>query len=205
MPGIRAAEVRDSDNEVVNIIVRNPGRPTNGRPGHTLRDDPDGKAQIGGTWDDVGKQFLARPRDPENRTLDEVKSEALFLVDRLAGLERRKYITAAPGQSEVYEQKQSEVRAWEAAQIPGSAPIDLAIVPWMVRRAARLNAVAVADVTEAQAAAVYTEWSGKIAAWRAIGLDIEDVREGAKEQIEAATTADQVGQVLDGLTWPPPA
>lgn len=204
MAEIRAAEVRDADGAIVNIIMRHTGRPVPARTGFSIIDDPEGKAEIGGTWDVLLQDFNPPPEPTDQRPLAEIKAAATIQVDHDAERARRLWITPGDGQALTYEAKRDEVLAWQAAQVPGSDPLSLSDVPWMVRRAARLNAVRIADVTLAQAEAVYTEWSARVAAWRAAGLDIEDVREQAKEDIAGAANADAVRAVLGAITWPAP-
>lgn len=181
------------------------GRYLGGFHGETGR-VPEGAVEVSGPPDRADYVWVEGTGwQPDASALAAHKVEAKAIVDDLAGIERRKYITVVPGQPEVYEQKQSEVRAWEASLAGGAAPLELTDVPWMVRRAARLHGIAVADVTRTQVAAIHAEWSAKIEGWQAIGLDIEDVRERAKEEIDAATTPGAIDAVLSGLDWPAPA
>lgn len=146
--------------------------------------------------------FAARIAPPPP-TLAETRAEAAARVDRRAESVRGRWITHGSGQALAYEAKRREAVAW-AAEIAAAATPGHANYPWMLGRAARLNAVAEASVTQPQMQAVADEWAAKAAVWIAAGITIEAVREGAKEDIEAAADAAAVDAVVSGLAWPAP-
>ena len=134
--------------------------------------------------------------DPD---LPTAKRRAMALVDGDAEQVRARWITPGSGQAMVYEAKRHEVLAWEAA-----ATKVLPDYPFMRRRAARLNAVAVGDVTEAQMQAIATEWRSRLDAFTAAGLDIEDTREASKEAIASALDHGAIRAILSAISWPEP-
>jgi len=131
------------------------------------------------------------PADPPS------KLEAAVIIDGQAETTRTKFITPGSGQALVYEQKRAEAAAWSAATSP-----DPADYPLLKARAERLNP------TIPDYSAVAAEWNVKAAAWLVIAAEIEGIREGAKEAIEATTegitgSAERVA-ILAGLAWPEP-
>lgn len=139
---------------------------------------------------------------PDATLLASIKIDAAAQVDAEAGRARRQWITAAEGQELVYEAKRHETVAWESDT---GAPRYLDRYPFMVARAARLNRVRRDQVTIPMVQAVATEWRGRIDAWLQAGLDIEDIREHAKEGIDAAADVAAIRAVLSELNWPAPA
>ena len=91
--------------------------------------------------------------------------------------------------SETYAQKQRDVDTWDSGGHD---------VPYAIRRAARINGVGLDYVTDAMINEVINEYKSAINVLRQVDLDIEDIREDAKEKIAAATTIEEV----DAIQWP---
>ncbi len=196
---MRKAQVIEATGEVENIVVLPDDPDPKAKPyappdGRILVDD-DGTAAKGGSWDGAAFQ-----PPPPPFTLDELKAAAVAEVDAQAEAARYRYITPGAGQAMTYDAKGKETERWAADGAP-----DPANYPWARARAARLNGVTPPEVTVAQAQAVIDEWAAVIAAWEAAGIAIEDVREQAKEDIEAAADRAAVDAALAGLAWPAPA
>lgn len=128
---------------------------------------------------------------------------ALGRIDTLAEAARAQWITLGSGQALVYEAKRREAEAW-VVETAAAATHNHADYPWMLGRAARLNAAAEADVTQAQMQAVADEWAAKAAAWIAAGIAIDTVREAAKSDVASAADAASVDAIVAGITWPAP-
>jgi hypothetical protein len=138
------------------------------------------------------EEWLAKGNAPGpyvGPTLAEVKLHLRFLVDGEAERERLKYVTDGAGQALVYEAKRSEVNRWRAAGSP--VALDAAMYPWASARAAR---------REVSAHDVMVDWAAQVDAWVTIGVAIENVREGAKESIAAASTEGAARAVT--WSWP---
>lgn len=161
--------------------------------------DNDGTAEIGGSYDPLSGTFAAPPPPPPP-LLDDARVSALTTVDADAETARHRFITPGDGQVLTYDAKRREAEAWAADDAP-----DPANYPWARAHAARLKGVAEADVTVAQCQAVIDEWTARVAAWVTAGIEIEHVREGAKDAINIAADIAAIDTVLDGLVWPAPA
>lgn len=126
-------------------------------------------------------------------SLATIKADLRARVDAMAGAERAKYITVVPGQSEVYEAKKTEVARWRNAGEP--ADPSAALYRWAADRAVRLGVTI---------AAVLAEWVAQADAWTAVGIAIENVREGAKDAIAAAETLEAAQAIFNAIEWPEP-
>jgi len=149
----------------------------------------DGTAVIGATWD--GTSFTAPA--PETIPLTDTQTLLKNRVDSEAENTRLKFITGGSGQALIYERKRAEAENWLAATSPVASDY-----PLIKARAERLNP------TIPDYAAVATEWKTQADTWMVVAAAIEDIREGAKEAIDAATTAADALTAASNLTWPTP-
>lgn len=102
--------------------------------------------------------------------------DSLAAIDTAAGNTRLKYITSVPGQSETYQRKEEQARAWQSASFAGDAPSFIA---------AEATALAIdAQVLTLQIIALADYW-GNVK-----GPQIEAARRKAKVAIESAGTDD---------------
>lgn len=129
------------------------------------------------------------------RALADLKAEACVKIDGQAEVTRQSFITPGSGQALVYEKKAEEARQWQAAvdaaaASSGDAPV-LADFPFLKARAERLGP-ATPDYQ-----AVADEWNARSASWVSIAAEIEDVREGAKEGVDAAGDAAAVQGIVN--------
>jgi len=149
----------------------------------------DGTAVIGAAWD--GTAFTA----PVPETIPLIDTQTLLKnrVDSEAENTRLKFITGGAGQALIYERKRAEAESWLAATSPVASDY-----PLIKARAERLNA------TTPDYAAVATEWKTKNDVWITSAVLIENIREGSKEAIDAATTAADAMTAASNLTWPQP-
>ena len=135
---------------------------------------------------------------PDYLKIGAIKKSAQAHVDLLAENARLQFITPGAGQSLVYELKRLEATSYLDAVSSGATPVD-SDYPLMNARASRLS-MAMADVA--------TEWSNKSAAWLAVATSIEDLREGAKELIDAVadspTAKDEIDSIVGSINWPVP-
>ncbi|WP_126456742.1 hypothetical protein [Sulfuriflexus mobilis] len=115
-------------------------------------------------------------------------------VDAAAEQARMQFITPGSGQAIVYELKRAELMAYEAAGSPVATDY-----PLMNERATRKG------MTLAQVA---TEWRAKVDVWTGYAAQIEGLREGAKEAIDAvvddASAQANIDAIVNGITWPAP-
>lgn len=116
------------------------------------------------------------------------RSTAIAMVDDLAGRERAKYITVAPGQEMTYQEKVRQAQAFgdDAAPDEGKYPLIYGEV----------------GITAADAAGVAVVVLQSFALWQQIGAAIEKVRLAAKRDINAAGSQAAIDAVLAGLVWP---
>lgn len=109
---------------------------------------------------------------------DRLARGSLAAIDTAAGNARLKYITSVPGQSETYQRKEEQARAWQAASFAGDAPSFIA---------AEATALAIdAQVLTLQIIALADYW-GNVK-----GPQIEAARRKAKVAIESAGTDDSL-------------
>ncbi len=144
-------------------------------------------------------ELEAYAASPEYRAaaLAQAKTVASEAVNAQAAAERAKYRT--PYMAETYTQKQRDVDTWKGG---GKLVTD---IPYAARRAARRNGIPRDELdrlTHAQLQEAIDEYEAAIAALRVVDLDIEDVREQAKEAIKAAATVEEVEAIVAGLSWP---
>lgn len=119
-----------------------------------------------------------------------IKPSALARVDAEAEAARQKWITPGAGMALTYEAKRTE-----AVKILADPAPDPANYPLAAARAQRLGKT----LTQ-----VAQEWKAKADLWSAKAALIENIREGAKEQIAAAAAQAEVDAILAGLAWPKP-
>jgi len=150
----------------------------------------DGTAVVGGTWD--GTVFTTPA--PEIIPLAATQTMLKNRIDIEAEAARMKFITGGAGQALIYERKRAEAENWLAATSPAATDY-----PLIKARAERLNP------TTPDYAAVATEWKTQADTWMVVAAAIEDIREGTKEAIDAATTAADALTAASNLTWPAPA
>lgn len=129
--------------------------------------------------------------------------EAAAVIDAQAETARLKFITTWSGQALAYEAKRREADAWGMVIAAAGTPV-LPDYPWMRGRAARLNGVAEAAVTQPQMQVVADEWAAKAAIWEAAGIAIENIREQAKEDLASALTIGDIDEILWSIVWPAP-
>lgn len=112
----------------------------------------------------------------QNANTSRLLVDSLAAIDTAAGNARLKYITSVPGQSETYQRKEEQARAWQAASFAGDAPSFIA---------AEATALAIdAQGLTLQIIALADYW-GNVK-----GPQIEAARRKAKVAIEAAGTDD---------------
>lgn len=115
---------------------------------------------------------IARDLTPER--------EAAFLeIDQCAGRARGRYITDAPGQTEIYRAKELEAIAFQD---------DGTIGPFMTAE------IAARGETAENIAA---EWMGLSAAWRQVAVQIEQVRVGGKTAVRNASNPAQIKNAVN--------
>jgi hypothetical protein len=93
-------------------------------------------------------------------------------IDRQAGVERCRFITSIPAQALTYQRKETEARAWLAAEAP-----DPAGFPFLSREAAATDQTI--DALAAEVAASADQWAD-------LGSRIEAARIGAKRAVTLA-------------------
>ncbi|GEM_PF-1696473 len=121
-------------------------------------------------------------------TLATIKTALKVEVDRLAEVERLKYITPGTGQAMTYQQKVDEARALKAVSNP--KPEDYPILASEVG----ITAPTLSEVADTVLAA-YRQW-------QQIGAMIEAIRLGAKRDIDESTTEAAARAVVDSVSWP---
>lgn len=126
----------------------------------------------------------------EDYTLDELKRHAKRDMDAGAGTIRSRYITTSYGQAETYLAKENQARSYKAAV----SPID-AEYPMLLAEVG-ITAAAVSLVADAIVA--------KANEWQTLAGQIEAVRLGTKQQIDAATTEEEINTIMAAVSWPAP-
>lgn len=119
--------------------------------------------------------------------LSEAKAEAAAKSNKAAGKARAKYATDIPFQTEAYNAKLADAKAFKAAGYPES---DLAGYQYTNARATRQS-------TTGQAAADYI--IAIAAGWDGLMFAIENKRDAANEQIEALTDWQQCKILADTI------
>lgn len=130
-------------------------------------------------------QKIIRPRQP---TLDEIKARAKLFIDTVAGRVRATYITATPGQAEVYQEKLAEAREVRARLDTGES-VTAADYPFLQ---------AEMTVTGADLSATADTILAIAAQWRTVGAAIEQARRAGKLAIDAAVDKTGAEQARDG-------
>ncbi|WP_454068001.1 hypothetical protein [Brucella anthropi] len=120
--------------------------------------------------------------------LEQVKSALKAEVDRAAEAERLLYITPGVGQAMTYQQKVDEARAFKAATNPKST--DYPVLASEVG----ITAESLAGVADIVLAA--------FAMWQQIGAMIENIRLGAKRDIDNAVDEAAAQAIVDAIIWP---
>lgn len=121
-------------------------------------------------------------------SLAAVKTQMIGLVNAAAEKERLKYITAGQGQAMTYAEKRDQARAFLAANNPD--PADYPMIA---------NEVGITAATAQEVAEVI---SGRYAAWKAIGEEIERVRMVSNKAIEDAADEENARAVASNINWP---
>lgn len=139
-----------------------------------------------------------KPLAEREQIVAAMQAEAKAQVDHAAEATRMRYITPGAGMALVYEQKRLEAERLAAATAAGTKPISTDY-PLMNERATR-KGVTLPDVA--------AEWQAKATGWVAIATQIEALREGAKDAIDAvapdAGAQDAINAIVAGITWPAP-
>jgi hypothetical protein len=136
-----------------------------------------------GNWQITSIYALSMP-------LDEIKVALKRDVDARAESLRVEYVTPGSSQAMIYEAKRAEVRRWKDAGMPAEANAEE--YPWASARSTRKGVLVVS---------VLSEWGNLSDIWTTIAIQIEGVREAAKEQIGAADTVDQACETFDAIDW----
>lgn len=134
-----------------------------------------------------GRDFMP---PPSPTTLGDIKSEAQKNIDFMAEQTRLKFITGGAGQAMVYQRKTQEAEAMALDESPAAVNYPLL--------AAELG------ITGETLAEIGETVLARRDLWLGVAAQIEQTRLLAKAAVNAATDADQVALVLDGLTWPAP-
>lgn len=114
----------------------------------------------------------------------EAQSDAIHLVNELAGKKRQSFITWIPGQEMLYLAKEATARAWLADTDPAK---DADSYPLL---AAEIG------ITADTADGLASLWVGMADAWRTAAAQIEAARLGAVKQIEQAADNATVAAVV---------
>jgi hypothetical protein len=114
------------------------------------------------------------------------KTSAKVKIDEMAGIARSMVITIAPGQELTYQEKSEQAADYVAAGYPA----DTSSYPFVQ---AEIEAT---GKTKEQAA---DDILVKKSEWIAVGSTIEMHRIGGKVQVDAATTPEEVQQIVDDL------
>lgn len=124
------------------------------------------------------------------------KHEAKLEIDLIAEDVRQRFITSGAGMMLVYEQKRAEAER-HAAEVAANKTPDPADFPFMNKRATRKGV---------SLAVIESEWLTKSAGWVVVAAQIEDLREGAKDDIDAvaddANAQENIDAIVSGISWP---
>ena len=136
-----------------------------------------------------------RPLPP----LIDIQKSAKAKIDSAAEASRLQFITSGSGQAIVYELKRNELLNYDKAISDGLSPVP-DDYPLMNERANR-KFITLDDVA--------TEWRMKVLEWTGIAAQIEGLREGAKEAIDAVadtlSAQPDIEVIVNGIIWPVPA
>ncbi|TWD54493.1 hypothetical protein FB480_103404 [Agrobacterium vitis] len=121
-------------------------------------------------------------------TLETVQADLKARIDKLAEVERLKYITGGVGQAMTYQQKAAEAIAYLAATNPVAKDYPL------LSAEVGLTGKTLSDVATTVKAAFEQ--------WQLIGAAVEKVRLGAKKAIGEAKTSEAAQAVFDAVVWP---
>lgn len=143
----------------------------------------DERPSYGDTWDWQALSWIHNEQRA-SEIVATARSDALQGVDDAAGKARLRYITSIPGQSETYQRKEQQARAWAAAEFAGQAP------SFIAAEAEALNISAESVAIEVMQLADY---------WANVkGPQIEATRRKWKVAIEAAgTDLDAIASALN--------
>lgn len=112
----------------------------------------------------------------QNANTTRLLVDSLATIDTAAGNTRLKYITSVPGQSETYQRKEEQARAWQATSFAGDAPSFIA---------AEATALSISAQALALQIIALADYWGNVK-----GPQIEAARRKAKVAIESAGTDD---------------
>ncbi len=145
-----------------------------------------------GAMANVGDRFSDgkfTPSAPDNSGLADIKLSLASYVDALAGRERLRWISDAPGQDEVYAEKRRQAEAYLASEAPDPTDYpDLAAEVGLT--GGTLEAVARAIVARS-------------VAWSSARPLIERARLQGKKSVGAATSIAEAKAAMEALSWPP--
>lgn len=117
-------------------------------------------------------------------TLDQIKENGKLQIDNVAGNARTRYITSAPGQEMTYLEKSEEAADYAAAGYPA----DTTNYPFVAADATAYS------ITPQQAA---DQILAQRAVWITAGAQIEQVRLNGKNQVNTATTQQDVQLIVE--------
>lgn len=117
-------------------------------------------------------------------TLDQIKENGKLQIDNVAGNARTRYITSAPGQEMTYLEKSEEAADYAAAGYPA----DTTNYPFVAADATAYS------ITPQQAA---DQILAQRAVWITVGAQIEQVRLNGKNQVNTATTQQDVQLIVE--------
>lgn len=140
--------------------------------------DYDDSAAEGDIYDEQEGTFAPPPPPP----IEDVRAAALRTIDEAAGAARARFITAEPGQESVYQLKREAAQAFKAAGYTGDVP-------------AFIQAEATAQGMTAQEATDFI--LDTAAAWIAVAVQIEQLRQAGKVGTRAAQSVQAIETIRD--------
>ncbi len=125
---------------------------------------------------------------PPPPTLEQYKTYASISVDLKAENSRNLFITPGSGQALIYARKADEMQRFSVDPLDGN-------LPFMDGRALRKGT---------DRSTVAAEWQVEVDFWNGIAVNIEDLREDAKERIDLALDEAEVDIIVTSLVLPSP-
>lgn len=127
----------------------------------------------------------------------EDKEKAKSRIDEQAETARLQYLTAGSGQAQEYAATRNEAEQ----AVANGEPLDADDYPML-----QAEVDALADVGQSVTLLQVAQgiMQNEVSQWLQVGAEIKKIRRSAKLRIDAATTADEVQAILDGVTWPEP-
>lgn len=117
--------------------------------------------------------------------LDRAQADAQARLIEVMAAARMAFVTPLPGQDMVYLAKETEARAWVAAETP-----DLADYPLLS---------AEVGVTAPDADQLAQLWLNMAALWRTTAAELEGLRLSTKAAIAAAQSVEEIDTILEGI------